>query len=229
MMCQVEFGPHAFSPAELSDQLGADRREVPYLLLRDGGGRQRLLALDGARVAVGRQPGVDLVIDWDPEVSRVHAQLERVGDQWTVVDDGLSRNGTFVNEVRVVGRRRIADRDVLRFGSTPVLFRDPSGGGAETVPAEHAAVLAGLTGNQRRVLVALCRPLLGAAPGTFPTPATNRAIAEEAHLSQEGVRTAIKALFARFEIPDLPQNSKRAELARRALAAGVVSLRDLQD
>ena len=223
----MAFGPHAFSPSELAGQLAADRRERPYLLLRDGAGEQRLVALEGESVAVGRQPGVELVIDWDPEVSRVHAQLERVGEEWTVVDDGLSRNGTFVNEVRVAGRRRLADRDVLRFGSTVVLFRDPAGGGAETVPAEHAAVLAGLTDNQRRVLVALCRPLLAAAPGTFPTPAPNRAIAAEAHLSQEGVRTAVKALFARFEIPDLPQNSKRAELARRALAAGVVSLRDL--
>ena len=223
----MAFGPHAFSPSELAEQLQADRLERPYLLLRDGDERQRLFPLEAARIAIGRQPAVELVIDWDPEVSRVHAQLERVGEQWTVVDDGLSRNGTFVNEVRVVGRRRIADRDVLRFGTTSVLFRDPSGGGAETVPAEHAAALAGLSDNQRRVLVALCRPLLRAAPGTFPIPAPNRTIAEEAHLSQEGVRTAIKALFARFEIPDLPQNAKRAELARRALAAGVVSLRDL--
>ncbi len=37
----------------------------------------------------------------------------------------------------------------------------------------------------------------------------------------------MKTLFRIFEVPDLPQNRKRAELARRALAAGVILPRDL--
>jgi hypothetical protein len=37
----------------------------------------------------------------------------------------------------------------------------------------------------------------------------------------------MKHLFRLFEVPDLPQNRKRAELARRALAAGVVVPRDV--
>ena len=46
-------------------------------------------------------------------------------------------------------------------------------------------------------------------------------------VSVEAVRTHMKALFKLFEVPDLPQNRKRAELARRALAAGVILPRDL--
>ena len=57
---------------------------------------------------------------WDSEVSRLHAQLEPVGRDWIVVDDGLSRNGTFVNGERVNGRRRLRDGDRLVFGETPV-------------------------------------------------------------------------------------------------------------
>jgi hypothetical protein len=41
------------------------------------------------------------------------------------------------------------------------------------------------------------------------------------------VRTRLRALFDAFEVPDLPQNRKRAELARRALAAAVVTPADL--
>ena len=37
------------------------------------------------------------MLDWDSEISRVHAALERIGDDWTVVDDGLSHNGTYLN------------------------------------------------------------------------------------------------------------------------------------
>ena len=39
----------------------------------------------------------------------------------------------------------------------------------------------------------------------------------------------MKTLFKLFEVPDLPQNRKRAELARRVLASGVVRPRDLSD
>ena len=34
------------------------------------------------------------------------------------MDDGLSRNGTFVNGERLSGRRRLTDGDTLRFGGT---------------------------------------------------------------------------------------------------------------
>jgi hypothetical protein len=44
----------------------------------------------------------------------------------------------------------------------------------------------------------------------------------------EGVRTHLKALFRSFEVPDLPQNRKRSELARRAFVAGIVTERDLE-
>jgi DNA-binding NarL/FixJ family response regulator len=43
------------------------------------------------------------------------------------------------------------------------------------------------------------------------------------------VKTHIRALFAKLDVEDLPQNRKRAELARRAIEAGLVSARDLPD
>jgi len=185
-----------------------------------------MLALEGDRLTVGRETGNDLPLSWDVETSRVHALLERLGGSWTVVDDQLSRNGTLVNGLRVRGRRRLNDRDVIRFGATEVLFRDPGRGADETLPASSLAAAATLTAAQKRVLVALCRPLLEAGDGSG-TPPSNPEIAAFLMVSVEAVRTQMKTLFKLFAIPDLPQNRKRAELAQRALASGVVGPRDL--
>jgi pSer/pThr/pTyr-binding forkhead associated (FHA) protein len=54
-----------------------------------------------------------VVLDGDPCVSRVHATLERVAGVWTIDDNGLSRNGTFVNGRRVSGRLQLHDRDEI--------------------------------------------------------------------------------------------------------------------
>lgn len=214
------------TPAELASLLAAERRGQPFVLYRDGEGRQRLLALEGERLSVGRDRSNDLPLGWDPETSRLHALLERLGGSWTVVDDGISRNGTLVNGVHVRGRRRLNDRDVIRCGSTQVLYRDPMQAVDETQPAASSATVAGITAAQRRVLLALCRPLLEATEIAV-TPPSNSEIATELTVSVEAVRTQLKTLFKLFEVPDLPQNRKRAELARRALAAGVVLPKDL--
>src|SRR5213594_3389259 len=93
------------------DVAEAERRGDPYLLYSDGQGRPQVLSLPDTwdRVTVGRGTGADLSLPWDAGVSRVHAELVRMGDDWVVVDDGLSSNGTFVNTQRVEGRRRLLD------------------------------------------------------------------------------------------------------------------------
>lgn len=179
-------------------------------------------------MVVGRGPGVDVSIDWDAEVSRVHAELHPVGQRWTVTDDRLSRNGSYVNGERVTGRRLLDDADVLRLGRTILSFRQPLAHGhhGSTVVSGGAPPAVDLSDAQRRVLVALCRPFADNAP--FATPPTNQAIASELFLSVEAVKTHLRALFAKFGIEHLPQNQKRARLAEMALVGGVVSRRDLE-
>ena len=75
------------------------------------------------------------------------------------------------------------------------------------------------------MLVALCRPLL--EPGLVGTPASNQEIADALFLSLPGVKSHVRSLFTKVGVDDLPQNRKRAELARRALDLGLVSARDL--
>src|SRR5215210_3382023 len=118
---------HESSPAELKARLEAERRGAPFVLYRDDSGAQRIIALtdDVSRVRIGRGEDSEIPLTWDGEVSRVHAQLERIGSEWTVVDDGCSRNGSFVNGERLRGRRRLKDGDVLRLGATALRFAAP--------------------------------------------------------------------------------------------------------
>lgn len=58
--------------------------------------------------------------------------FERLGDDWLLVDEGLSRNGSFVNRERVTGRRRLCDGDELRFGATVMIFRAPFQAGRQS-------------------------------------------------------------------------------------------------
>src|SRR5664279_2482910 len=76
---------------ERSDAMGADNETSdPCLFFRDGAGRQQMTILSSAaaRRTIGRGPGSDLHLPWDNEVSRLHAQLEHVGSDWILVDDG---------------------------------------------------------------------------------------------------------------------------------------------
>ena len=67
-------------------------------------------------MTIGRRGEADVSLPWDPECSRLHAELELRAGEWTISDDGLSQNGTWVNELRLVGRRRGDDRTRRRVG-----------------------------------------------------------------------------------------------------------------
>jgi len=222
-------GPKAVTAVELKAQIEAERLGRPFLVHRDAGGEQRIVTVEEGveSLWIGRGESADVRLDWDREVSGLHAQLELVGDDCTLVDEGLSRNGSFVGAERVHGRRRLRDGDMLRFGRTVVLYRAPGAGeeSAETVLSGGALEAAGVSPAQRRVLVTLCRPFKDGA--AFATPATNQQIAADLHLSVDAVKTHMRALFERFELADVPQSRKRVELVQRALQSGLISEREL--
>jgi hypothetical protein len=218
----------ARSVTELKARIEAERAGEPFLLYRGGDDRQQLFAFEPGvtELTVGRRQSADVELDWDDQVSRLHARFERVEEDWTVVDDGLSRNGTFVNGERVNGRRRLFDGDTLRFGATTMTFRtsrieEQTG----TVVASDIPTAVELSTSQRRVLIALCRPYKHRS--SFASPATNHQIAEELFLSVDAVKTHLRVLFAKFGVADLPQNQKRIRLVERAFYSGLISERDL--
>lgn len=216
------------SAPELKAQIEAERGGRPFLVFRDGDDKQRILVVEegATELWVGRGGSADVQLDWDEEVSALHAQIEVVRDESTLLDDGLSRNGSFVNEERVQGRRRLRDGDTLRFGRTAVLYRRPGESTPEaTAIAAETPAAAAVSPAQRRVLLALCRPYKDG--DAFATPATNQQIGEELHLSVDAVKTHMRALFEKLGVEDLPQNRKRVALVERALQSGVVAKRDL--
>jgi len=220
------FAAHSLTPTEQKALIEAERRGDPFLAYRDGLGDLRFTELGSTdRISIGRTPGNDVVLDWDGRVSRSHAQLELVGSDWTMVDEGLSRNGSHVNGERIFGRRRLSDGDVLRVGQTSLVFCAPTTVGDNTLDAQSLPP-ARLTDAERRVLVALCAPLLVDSEAA-QTPATNAEIAETLQLSRDGVKTHVRSLFNKLGVGDLPQYQKRTELARRALDRGLVTKGDL--
>jgi pSer/pThr/pTyr-binding forkhead associated (FHA) protein len=222
-----DFARHAASPAELQEQLMASRGGSSFLLYRDAERRQRIVRLEGRqRLTIGRDADADIALSWDGQVSRLHAELACIGSRWTVTDDGMSRNGSFVNGERVSGRRRLVDGDALRFGVTQILFRAPSvTRSSSTVLGEEIPTAETLSEAQRRVLVALCRPYKDSS--SFTTPATNQQIADELVLSVDAIKTHLRVLFHKFGVAHLPQNQKRARLVELALRRGLVSQREL--
>jgi predicted component of type VI protein secretion system len=215
---------------ELQAVLVALREGDHALVVTDGDERQRLYRLEAGdqRLTLGRAPECDVVLDWDRRVSRVHAEVERLGGGWVVADDGLSQNGTFVGEERVSGRRRLRDGDAIRCGATVLLYRTPEAAAGEmTAVASGKHVLTSVTPMQRKVLIALCRPMR--EEHRFAVPATNGQIAAELVLSVDAVKTHLRALYERLELDDLPQNEKRVRLAEFALRSGVIGPRDLDE
>jgi pSer/pThr/pTyr-binding forkhead associated (FHA) protein len=216
------------SITELKARMEAERAGQPFLLYKGGDNRQRLFSFapDVTQVSVGRRDSADVVLNWDDEVSRLHARFERVEDDWTIVDDGLSRNGTFVNGERLSGRRRLMDGDTLRFGATTMTFRTSRvEEQARTAVASEIPATLELSSTQRRVLIALCRPYKHRS--SFASPATNHQIAEELFLSVDAVKTHLRVLFVKFGVEDLPQNQKRIRLVERAFYSGAISEHDL--
>jgi hypothetical protein len=211
------------TPEDLDARREAEQRGAPFLLLRDDEGAQRIVPLEPAAgsVTVGRRLEADVPLNWDPEVSRMHAELECKAGEWTLCDDGFSQNGTFVNGLRIHGRRRLVDGDLLRVGQTTVAFCDPtsSGLGVTLAPGELGAAPK-FSEQQQRILRGLCRPLMGDGEGV--TPADDAAIAAATGIPEDIVTTELDHLGRSFGLTDMPPADQRAEIALLALRSGLV-------
>ena len=212
------------SPDDLEARRKAEKRGDPFLVLRDDQGAQRIVELDesAGSVTVGRRLEADVALPWDPEVSRLHAELEFKAGEWTLCDDGFSQNGTYVNGLRIHGRRRLMDGDLVRIGQTPIAFCDPglSGLGVTLAPGE-LGIAPKFSEQQQRILRALCRPLMGDGEGL--NPAVDADIAEATGIAEDVVTTELDHLGRAFGLQDMPPVDRRAEIALLALRSGLVS------
>jgi hypothetical protein len=217
---------HSLSATELRDVIERERSGLAFVAYRDADGGLCLYSpgSDEGASTLGRRSETDVCLAWDAQVSGLHAELHHAGGEWTVVDDGLSTNGTYVDGERVIGRQRLRDGCRVRVGRTVMVYRaaQRTSVGETVVAASIPRVQ--LTDIQRGVLVSLCRPY---RDGDFATPATNQEIAAEVFLSVDAVKMHLRTLFGKFGLSDLPQNQKRARLAESALQTGTISRREL--
>jgi hypothetical protein len=93
---------------------------MPTLLIHQSEQR-RGIVLRG-RLLIGRVPPASIVLP-DPEVSRIHAWIDQVGDRYYIADAG-SRSGTIVDEFPIAARHTLLDGDEIRIGSAIFTFRD---------------------------------------------------------------------------------------------------------
>jgi DNA-binding winged helix-turn-helix (wHTH) protein len=94
--------------------------------------RQFPLAV-GERI-IGRDPDVDVTLE-STTVSRRHARLQISADAATIEDLG-SKNGTFVNDRRIVEPAAVTDSDRIRIGSLVTRLRRV--GPTSSTETEHA-------------------------------------------------------------------------------------------
>jgi predicted component of type VI protein secretion system len=183
----------------------------------------QLVALEGERVAVGKDDANDVAVPWDATVSQLHAVVERYPSGWCVRDVG-SRNGTYLNGDRIVGDHVLRPGDEVRVGETRIVFRlaAASTPRAETQAAQGAPEL---TRREREVLVALCRPVLERT--LLNEPATIRTIATDLVISESAVKKHLGRLYDKFEIHEAEQR-RRGRLVSDAIRRGAVTLGDVQ-
>ncbi len=95
------------------------------LLIHTPDGATRPLPLERARYTLGRSSVNELCYPEDAGLSRQHLVLEKDGDTWMVRDLG-SKNGTFVNGVRITGPHPLGKNDRLTAGHIALDFGENS-------------------------------------------------------------------------------------------------------
>jgi hypothetical protein len=192
------------SVAELDARWQAERRGRPFLLLRDGAGRQRIVGLPdaGERVVIGREAEGGIRLDWDSEVSRATpcwSASPAAGRSSTTAcrATALRQRGSGAGAPATARRRR----HPLRPGGHRLLrSAQPRWAGnferPEPPPPLH------ISPAQRRVLIELCRPLRDAP---YAVPATNKAIAAELSLGVDAVKTHLRRLAEILSVDRLPR------------------------
>jgi pSer/pThr/pTyr-binding forkhead associated (FHA) protein len=93
----------------------------------------RVYSLTDEKVTIGRSSSCTVHIP-DRYLSRHHAEITRVGDEWFVADSG-SVNGTYLNGERLSARTPIKPGDMITIGDNEILVMRDDG------PAESAVMI----------------------------------------------------------------------------------------
>ena len=101
----------ATRPVEIVDSRTRERCVLVETAGANGGRPHRI---DVMSATIGRSQSCDVIIG-DETLSRIHARIVRTKDEWTIEDAG-SRNGCFVNGIRVA-TAKLQRGDRVRLGA----------------------------------------------------------------------------------------------------------------
>jgi len=188
----------------------------------------RVVELTAARLTIGRVPGNDLQLDGQ-KVSRHHAVIE-VHDRQAVLRDLGSRNGTYVDGVRLSGAHVLSGGERLRFGDQQLRVQAgpdaaPAVPGATAIEPAAAPIEPPAAPIQRPAAAPVEPALAAGEPEPAPADragaggfALRRLIA--AHRARAGV-LAVLALalivvfgVAQLVLPGVAEQRLRSQLAR---------------
>lgn len=109
---------------ELAAQYGMGEQHKPaFLYVERGPGAGQLLEVKQGTIVIGRASVSDLRLQ-HPSISRRHAQVRRIGEQFFVKDLG-SQNGSFVNKTRIASEVEVKIGDTLALGNALLRLRGP--------------------------------------------------------------------------------------------------------
>ena len=111
---------------------------MPRLILKSGD-RAGMEFEVREETVIGRQTEAGIFIP-DVKASRSHAKVTIAGDEFLLFDLD-STNGTYVNG-SLTKQTRLRHGDVIKIGSTEIMFHDPSAAPAAAPPAPAAAPVA---------------------------------------------------------------------------------------
>lgn len=186
--------------------------------------------LDG-ELTVGRdvgQPPVSghLATSGDPAVSRLHAVLQHKPTGWCV-QATAAVNGLFVNGARLApgAVQLLSAGDEVRLGErTALTFHTVGDSAGDRSQTEVARPRPEITAGERRVLLALCSPVLDG--DAFTPPASVSAIADALTVTESAVKQQLGRLYLKFGVDEGPD--RRVRLANEALTCGAVRVADLR-
>jgi hypothetical protein len=201
-----------------------------WLVLHQPGRPPATVPLDH-ELTVGRDvglPAVDghLTTLGDPGVSRLHALIIPKAAGWCVQATDAT-NGLFVNGRRLAPGTvlLLGNGDEIRLGERTVLvFHTVTAASDDRSDTQAARPVPDLTPGERRVLLALCAPVLDG--DAFTPPAAVQSIAGALFVTESAVKQQLGRLYLKFDVPE--GTDRRHRLANEALVRGAVSLADLR-